>query len=97
VVADCRLAYAPRLHSGEVSFERVRQAFEQEAGLSAIAAGGEAGRCAADPGILLGALGRLEILAARRRWGRDRSLQAFHDALLGAAALPLGLLDRLLP
>jgi hypothetical protein len=97
VVADCRLAYAPRLHSGEVSFERVRQAFEQEAGLSALAAGAEAGRLAADPGLILGALGRMEILKARRRWGGERSLGAFHEALLGAAAVPLGLLDRLLP
>jgi hypothetical protein len=97
VVADCRLAYAPRLHSGEIPFERVEQAFEQEAGLSALAAGAEAGRLAADPGLVLGALGRIEILEARRRWGGERSLGAFHEALLRAAALPLGLLDRLLP
>jgi hypothetical protein len=97
VVADCRLAYAPGLHSGEIPFERVRQAFEEEAGLCALAARDEAGRLAADPGRVLGALGRIAILEARCRWGGERSLGAFHEALLRAAAMPLGLLDSLVP
>jgi hypothetical protein len=97
VAADCRLACAPLLYSGQIPFERVRQVFEREAGLSAPAAAAEAGRLAADPGLVLGALGRVGILEARRRWGGGRPWGAFHEALLGAGAVPLGLLDRLLP
>ncbi len=95
VVADCRLAYAFRLHSGDLNLEQAEEGFVREAGLDRPAARAEARRCVADLGSVLGALGRLEILEARRRW--DRSLPAFHEGWLGAAALPLGLLDRLPP
>ncbi|MCU0280275.1 MAG: DUF885 domain-containing protein [Acidimicrobiia bacterium] len=95
VVAGCRLACAPRLHSGDLTAEQAEQVFIREAGLDRAAASAEARGCAADPGTALGGLGRLEILEARRRW--DGSPAAFHEGLLGGAALPLGLLDRLPP
>jgi hypothetical protein len=93
VVADWRLACAARLNSGDLTLEQAEAGFVREAGLDRAAARAEARGCAADPGSALGALGRLEILDARRRW--DRSAPAFRESVLGAAALPLGLLDRL--
>ena len=100
VVADCRLAMVPRLHAGDLSLPEAEEAFVREAGLAAAAARAEALRCAADPGSAAGALGRVEILAWRRRRrearGPGAAQRAFHDALLAPGALPLGLLDRVL-
>jgi hypothetical protein len=96
VMADCRLALGTGLHYGDLSLEEVEQGFLREAGLLLPAARVEALRCATDPSCFLGALGRVEILAALGPW-EGRSLRGFYDRLLSAAALPLGLLDRLLP
>jgi len=96
VLAGCRLALGADLHCGAVSFEQAGQGFTEEAGLSPAAARVEAQRCARDLNSLLGALGRLELIGARLRW-EGPSLAGFYSGLLSGAALPLGMLDRLLP
>lgn len=95
VVADCHLILGTSLHYGDLSLEQVAQGFQQEAGLPLPAARAEALRCAGDPSCLLGALGRVLIIAAQGPW-EGSSLQGFYSGLLSAAALPLGLPDRLL-
>jgi len=95
VLAGCRLALGADLHCGAVSFEQAGQGFTEEAVLSPAAARVEAQRCARDLNSLLGALGRLELIGARLRW-EGPSLAGFYSGLLSGAALPLGMLDRLL-
>ena len=96
---DCRLICVAGLHGDEMTVGEAATLFSTEAGLDEVAARGEALRCAADPGCASGALGRVAFRRLRRRWEErpGEPSAGFLDWLLSAAALPVGLLDRLLP
>ena len=95
----CRLVGVARLHGGSMSLGDAAALFSAEAGLDAIAARVEALRCAADPGCASAGLGRAVFRRLRPRWGGrpGEPSASFHDWLLSASAVPLGLLDRLMP
>lgn len=96
---DCRLVCVAGLHGGEMTLGEAGSVFVEQGQLDAVAARAEALRCAAGPGAAAGGLGRLVFRRLRHRGGGRPGEPdgAFHDALLSRGALPVGLLDRLLP
>ena len=96
VVEDCRLVCVTGLHARGMAVEEAADLFIGVAGLPEAAGRAEALRCAADPGCAARALGRIAFRRLRRRRGGE-ARAAFHDALLSAGAVPVGLLDRVLP
>jgi uncharacterized protein (DUF885 family) len=99
LLEDCRLVGVARLHGGQMTLSDAAALFSAEAGLDAIAARVEALRCAVDPGWASAGLGRAVFRRLRPRWGGrpGEPSAGFHDRLLSTSALPVGLLDRLLP
>lgn len=99
LLRDCRLLATIGLHTGGWTLERATQLFEREGHFARLPAEREALRGTYDPGYFCYTLGKLAILDARRNhltsaFGGD--LRAFHDAVLGLGAPPIGLLDELL-
>ncbi len=98
LLRDCRLLSAIGLHTEGWSVERATALFRAEAHFEQLPAEREAIRGTFNPEYFCYTLGKLAILDARDRWLRAKfggRLRAFHDALLGFGAPPIGLLDRL--
>jgi hypothetical protein len=99
LLRNVRLLVAVGLHTGGMSLENATELFQKEAHMERLPAEREAIRGTFNPEYFCYTLGKLAILNARTRFldpqfgGR---LRAFHDALLGLGAPPVGLLDTLL-
>jgi len=96
---DCRLVCVAGLHGGGMTRDEAGEVFARQAGLDPIAARAEALGCAVRLEMAAAALGRAVFrrLRARRGGAPGAPPGEFHDALLAAGAVPLGLLDRLAP
>jgi len=98
LLRDCRLLASIGLHTQGMSVEAATQLFQREGHFDRLPAQREAIRGTFNPEYFCYTLGKLAILAARERFLATRfegRLGAFHDALLGAGAPPIGLLDTL--
>jgi len=98
LLTDCRMLAVAGLHAGGMTLDEAASLFVTEARLDEAAARREALRCAGDPGAAAAGLGRAVLRRLRGRYGGppgEVPSARFHDRLLSAAALPLGLLDRL--
>jgi uncharacterized protein (DUF885 family) len=99
LLRDCRLLVSIGLHTQGMSLEQATQLFQHEAHFERLPAEREAIRGTFNPEYFCYTLGKLTILAARRRLLDSRfrgSLRAFHDTLLGFGCPPVGLLEALL-
>ncbi len=98
LLRDCRLLASIGMHTDGWSVARATELFRTEAHFEQLPAEREAVRGTFNPEYFCYTLGKLAILNARRRFldakfhGR---LRPFHDALLGAGAPPVGLIDRI--
>jgi len=98
LLRDCRLLASIGLHTRGMSVEAATQLFQQAGHFERLPAQREAVRGTFNPEYFCYTLGKLAILEARRRFLATRfggNLGAFHDALLGAGAPPVGLLETL--
>ncbi len=99
LLRDCRLLSSIGLHTERWPIEQAAELFQREALMEAYPATREAIRGTFNPEYFAYTLGKLGILQARRRFlaGKFRGdLRAFHDAVLGSGAPPIGLLDQIL-
>lgn len=89
-----------RLHTHDISFDDAERFFEQECFMQALPAQREAIRGTMDPFYLIYTLGKLQIRALReeveRQWGRNFSLQTFHDRMLAHGYPPIPIVRDLL-
>lgn len=98
LLTDCRMLVVAGLHAGCMTLDEAAGLFVTEARLDEAAARREALRCTGDPAAAAAGLGRAVLRRLRGRYGGppgEVPSARFHDRLLSAAALPLGLLDRL--
>ncbi len=88
------------LHTRGMTYEQAVGFFEQEAYMTRTNAEREARRGTSDPTYLVYALGKKMILElreeARARWGKDFTLQRFHDALVSYGYPPVPVVRRLM-
>ncbi len=99
LLRDCRLLASIGLHTDGWSVDRATELFRSEAHFEQLPAEREAMRGTFNPEYFCYTLGKLTILNARHRFLGPKfhgSLRAFHDALLGWGAPPVGLIDRVL-
>ena len=99
LLRDCRLLSSIGLHTEGWSVEQATDLFKTEAHFEQLPASREAMRGTFNPEYFCYTLGKLSILSARRRFLASKfhgNLRAFHDALLGSGAPPVGLIDRVL-
>jgi uncharacterized protein (DUF885 family) len=99
LLRDCRLLVSIGLHTEGWTLERATALFQREGHFERLPAEREALRGTFNPEYFCYTLGKLAILDARRHHLASRfggRLRAFHDALLGFGAPPIGLLDELL-
>lgn len=100
LVRLCRLIAGISLHTGEMSFQDAVRLFRKEAYLGRALAEQEALRGIDDPGYLVYALGKHEILALREEYQRARggrfNLREFHDELTRHGAPPFKILRQIL-
>jgi len=96
LVRVTRLAVSIGVHTGEMSIDEAARRFEHDAYLQGPAARSEAARSTFDPTYGRYTWGKLEILRVRQQaraaWGKEFSLQRFHQELLDLGAPPLGLM-----
>jgi uncharacterized protein (DUF885 family) len=99
LLRDCRLLSSIGLHTAQWPVDQATELFEKEAHFERHPAEREAIRGTFNPEYFCYTLGKLSILAARRRFLASKyrgNLRAFHDAVLGTGAPPVGLIDRIL-
>ncbi len=99
LLRDCRLLSSIGLHTEGWSVDRATELFRTEAHFEQLPAEREALRGTFNPEYFCYTLGKLTILNARHRFLGPKfhgSQRAFHDALLGWGAPPVGLIDRVL-
>ncbi|HTT16954.1 MAG TPA: DUF885 domain-containing protein [Thermoplasmata archaeon] len=99
LLRDCRLLSSIGLHTEGWTVERATELFRSSAHMDQLPAEREAVRGTFNPEYFCYTLGKLAILNARKRLLAAKyqgKLRAFHDALLGFGAPPIGLIDRLL-
>ncbi len=96
----CRLVAAVRLHTRGMTLDEATRLFIEEAFMEPLPARQEAERGAYDPGYLVYALGKMQILKLREDLralqGEQFTLRDFHDRLLSEGELPIPLLRRIL-
>jgi uncharacterized protein (DUF885 family) len=99
LLRDCRLLSSVALHTAGRSVEFATELFMREAHMERLPAEREAIRGTFNPEYFCYTLGKLAILDLRGRLLGPRfagSSRAFHDALLGFGAPPVGALEALL-
>ncbi len=99
LLRDCRLLSSIALHTQGKPLEYATELFMREAYMERLPAEREAIRGTFNPEYFCYTLGKLAILDVRRNLLKSRyqgSLRAFHDALLGYGAPPVGVLEMLL-
>jgi uncharacterized protein (DUF885 family) len=88
------------LHTRGMTYEQAVRFFEEEAYMTRVNAEREARRGTSDPTYLVYALGKKMILElreeAKARWGKDYSLQRFHDAVVSYGYPPVPVVRRLM-
>ena len=88
------------LHTRGMTYEQAVRFFEEQAYMTRTNAEREARRGTSDPTYLVYALGKKMILElreeARARWGKDFTLQRFHDALVSHGYPPVPVVRRLM-
>jgi uncharacterized protein (DUF885 family) len=88
------------LHTRGMTYEQAVRFFEEEAYMTRTNAEREARRGTSDPTYLVYALGKKMILElreeAKARWGKDFTLQRFHDALVSYGYPPVPVVRRLM-
>ncbi|OJT16482.1 hypothetical protein BO221_49870 [Archangium sp. Cb G35] len=88
------------LHTRGMTYEQAVRFFEEEAYMTRINAEREARRGTSDPTYLVYALGKKMILElreeAKARWGKDFTLQRFHDAVVSYGYPPVPVVRRLM-
>ncbi|WP_375765891.1 DUF885 domain-containing protein [Archangium gephyra] len=88
------------LHTRGMTYEQAVRFFEEEAYMTRTNAEREARRGTSDPTYLVYALGKKMILElreeAKARWGKDFSLQRFHDAVVSYGYPPVPVVRRLM-
>ncbi|MFE8597552.1 DUF885 domain-containing protein [Archangium violaceum] len=88
------------LHTRGMTYEQAVRFFEEEAYMTSINAEREARRGTSDPTYLVYALGKKMILElreeAKARWGKDFTLQRFHDAVVSYGYPPVPVVRRLM-
>ncbi len=99
LLRDCRLLAAIGLHTRGMTVAQATELFRTQAHADPVTAVREAVRGTFDPGYFCYTLGKLAILRARGRLLAGPfagHLRAFHDAVLGFGAPPVGLLEEML-
>jgi len=94
LLRNCRYISSIRMHTQGWTWEDATRFFMENAFLDRLPAEREAKRGTWDPGYLNYTLGKLMIKKLRHDYfarNPDATLRAFHDALLGLGAPPLGL------
>ncbi|NMO21070.1 DUF885 domain-containing protein [Pyxidicoccus fallax] len=88
------------LHTRGMTYEEAVRLFEQEAYMTRVNAEREARRGTSDPTYLVYALGKKMLMElredAKAKWGKDFSLQRFHDAVVSYGYPPVPIVRRLL-
>ena len=88
------------LHTRGMTYEQAVRFFEEQAYMTRTNAEREARRGTSDPTYLVYALGKRLLLQlreeARTRWGKDFSLQRFHDAVVGYGYPPVPVVRSLM-
>ncbi|HEX5750621.1 MAG TPA: DUF885 domain-containing protein [Archangium sp.] len=88
------------LHTRGMTYEQAVRFFEEEAYMPRINAEREARRGTSDPTYLVYALGKKMLLElreeAKARWGKDFTLQRFHDAVVSYGYPPVPVVRRLM-
>ncbi len=88
------------LHTRGMTYEQAVRFFEEEAYMTRINAEREARRGTSDPTYLVYALGKKMLLElreeAKARWGKDFTLQRFHDAVVSYGYPPVPVVRRLM-
>ena len=88
------------LHTRGMTYEQAVRFFEEEAYMTRTNAEREARRGTSDPTYLVYALGKKMLLElreeAKARWGKDFSLQRFHDAVVSYGYPPVPVVRRLM-
>jgi len=88
------------LHTRGMAYEQAVRFFEEEAYMTRTNAEREARRGTSDPTYLVYALGKKMLLELREeakgRWGKDFSLQRFHDAVVSYGYPPVPVVRRLM-
>ncbi|HZY93221.1 MAG TPA: DUF885 domain-containing protein [Thermoplasmata archaeon] len=99
LLRNCRLLASIALHTQGKSLEFATELFMKEGHMERLPAEREAIRGTFNPEYFCYTLGKLAILEVRRKMLAthfDGSRRAFHDALLGFGAPPVGVLESLL-
>ncbi|PTL78329.1 DUF885 domain-containing protein [Vitiosangium sp. GDMCC 1.1324] len=88
------------LHTRGMTYEQAVRFFEEEAYMTHTNAEREARRGTSDPTYLVYALGKKMLLElreeAKARWGKDFTLQRFHDAVVSYGYPPVPVVRRLM-
>jgi uncharacterized protein (DUF885 family) len=88
------------LHTRGMTYEQAVRFFEEQAYMTHTNAEREARRGTSDPTYLVYALGKKMLLElreeARARWGKDFTLQRFHDAVVSYGYPPVPVVRRLM-
>ncbi|NOK16486.1 DUF885 domain-containing protein [Corallococcus carmarthensis] len=88
------------LHTRGMTYDQAVSLFEKEAYMTRINAEREARRGTSDPTYLVYALGKKMLMELREdakvKWGRDFSLQRFHDAVVSHGYPPVPIVRQLL-
>ena len=88
------------LHTRGMTYEQAVRFFEEEAYMTRTNAEREARRGTSDPTYLVYALGKKMLLELRQeakaRWGKDFTLQRFHDAVVSYGYPPVPVVRRLM-
>ncbi|MCY1041902.1 DUF885 domain-containing protein [Corallococcus sp. bb12-1] len=88
------------LHTRGMTYDQAVRLFEEEAYMTRINAEREARRGTSDPTYLVYALGKKMLMELREeakvKWGRDFTLQRFHDAVVSHGYPPVPIVRQLL-
>lgn len=88
------------LHTRGMTYEQAVRLFEEEAYMTRINAEREARRGTSDPTYLVYALGKKMLMELREeakvKWGKDFTLQRFHDAVVSHGYPPVPIVRQLL-
>jgi len=88
------------LHTRGMTYEQAVRLFEEEAYMTRINAEREARRGTSDPTYLVYALGKKMLLElreeAKAKWGKDFTLQRFHDEVVSYGYPPVPIVRRLM-
>jgi uncharacterized protein (DUF885 family) len=88
------------LHTRGMTYEQAVRLFEEEAYMTGVNAEREARRGTSDPTYLVYALGKKMLMElreeAKAKWGKDFTLQRFHDQVVSYGSPPVPIVRRLM-